>query len=379
MRPAVIHYPPGPEYGDAWRMFQGIPTIERTRKGRLWAAWYGGGSTEDPFNYVPLVTSTDDGKTWSGPKMVIDLPDLGRAWDPCLWTDPDGSLWLFWTQSMGHWDGRGGVWFIVSRNPDAETPKWSAPVRIADGVMLNKPTVLSSGEWLFPIALWPMPHNLRMVNERHKLGLSSKAIEALSFDFGLDRGLSTVFVSTNRGKTFSRLGHAVVPDVNHNEHMLVERRDGSLWMLVRTMYGIGESISTDRGRTWTQGRPSGIPHPVTRFHIRRIASGNLLLVRNNPPAAGREAGRSRSHMTAYISKDDGKTLLGGLLLDERDGVSYPDATQAADGRIFVIYDHNRQTDREILMAAFREEDAREGKAVSSDVRLHVMVNKGSPD
>ena len=29
-----------------------------------------------------------------------------------------------------------------------------------------------------------------------------------------------------------------------DEHMFVERKDGSLWLLVRTNYGIGESIST---------------------------------------------------------------------------------------------------------------------------------------
>lgn len=36
---------------------------------------------------------------------------------------------------------------------------------------------------------------------------------------------------------------------------------------------------------------------------------------------------SRSHLTAYLSKDDGTTWTGGLMLDERRGVSYPDGQQ----------------------------------------------------
>ncbi len=33
--------------------------------------------------------------------------------------------------------------------------------------------------------------------------------------------------------------------------MVVERKDGSLWMLLRTSYGIGQSVSADGGATWS--------------------------------------------------------------------------------------------------------------------------------
>jgi hypothetical protein len=39
---------PGLEYADPIRRFQGIPGLERSSSGRLWATWYGGtGTTED--------------------------------------------------------------------------------------------------------------------------------------------------------------------------------------------------------------------------------------------------------------------------------------------------------------------------------------------
>src|SRR5262245_22008859 len=101
--PVKPNFSPGPEYADNTRMFQGIPGLERAANGRLWALWYAGGRGEGAENYVMLVTSADDGKTWSGPRMVIDPPGDVRAYDPTLWHDPQGRLWVFWAQSSNWW------------------------------------------------------------------------------------------------------------------------------------------------------------------------------------------------------------------------------------------------------------------------------------
>ena len=72
-----------------------------------------------------------------------------------------------------------------------------------------------------------------------------------------------------------------------------------------------------------------------------------------------------------------KTWTGGLLLDERSGVSYPDGQQTDDGLIRVIYDFSRTGSRHILMATFREEDVAAGKPVSDAVRLRQLVSEAS--
>lgn len=351
--PALVapepRFDPGPTYAAETRRFQGIPGIERAPGGRQWAVWYAGGpdeGTEGPGNYVVLVTSGDGGRSWSGPRLVIDPPGAVRAYDPCLWTDPSGKLWLFWAQcySAGDnliWDGRAGVWAMVNEQPDRADGKWSAPRRLCDGVMMNKPTVLASGEWLLPAAIW----------RTHPSDLIPEALRVRNPPpYG-----SGVQVSRDQGRSWSFLGRADAPQTAFDEHMVVQRRDGSLWMLIRTSYGIGESVSTDGGRTWSAGRPSGIPHVNARFFIRRLRSGRLLLVSHRPPD-----GKSRSHLTALLSEDDGKTWTGGLLLDERAGVSYPDGFESPDGRITVIYDRNRRSDREILTVSFTEADVLAG-------------------
>lgn len=356
--PPVI-FDPGPEYAGGERLFQGIPGIERAPNGRLWATWYGGGEGEGPHNYCMLVTSGDDGETWSDLKIVVDPPGDVRAFDPCLWHDPTGKLWWFWAQGYSHWDGRAGVWAITTDESENAEPTWSEPRRICDGIMMNKPTVLSSGEWLLPVAIWAF--DARVMKDEYAHDIT-------------DNTGSNVWISRDEGKTFEFLGRSDVAERACDEHMLVERKDGSLWKVVRTRTGLGEAISTDGGKTWTENHVAEtvthIPH--ARFFIRRLNSGKLLMVKHDPPEQ-----KKRSHLKAFLSDDDGKTWYGGLMIDERMSVSYPDGVQAPDGTIYLIYDWQRRGAKEILMATFTEEDVAAGEPVSDRVRFRVLVNKAT--
>ncbi len=327
-------------------MFQGIPAIERAPNGRLWAAWYGGGVTEDKNNYIIVDTSGDDGRTWQR-ALVLDPDREGpvRAFDPCLWHDPQGRLWLFWAQRRA--DSQEPYTLAIhTAESTRSNALWSEPLIVQDGIMMNKPFTDRSGRWLLPMAFWRADDSARVVS------------------------------SSDQGLTFKRIGAARIPkpgDRDCDEHMIVQRQDGSLWMLVRTRYGIGESVSTDDGKTWSDVVPAKIAHPVSRFFIRRLASGNLLMIRHDPP----NAAKARSHLKAFVSENDGVSWTGGLLLDERKNVSYPDAVQASNGLIYAIYDRERRHDKEILMACFREEDVKAGKLLTADARIRVCVNKAA--
>lgn len=332
LNPVNVNFSPGPQYAEKSRKWQGIPGIELAANGRLWAAWYSGGCTEDQFNHVLLVTSDDNGINWSEPVLVIDPPGDIRASDPVLWHDPLGRLWLFWMQSAHAgktFDGRGGVCYIRCDNSGSASPIWSTPRRIANGIMMNKPTVPSSGEWLLPCAVWShkCPYFHSLPGEQ----------------------FSNVIITRDQGETFELLGSADVPNRDCDEHMIVERKDGTLWMLVRVKDGIGEAVSNDCGRTWQASPKAVMPGPCSRFHIRRLCSGRLLLI-NHFNFTG------RSHLTAMLSDDDGKTWAHRLLLDERTNVSYPDAVETPEGRIVMIYDRSRLGEGEILFQTFSEED-----------------------
>jgi len=331
------------------RAHVGIPSLAVSPGGRLWATWYAGITpAEDQNNYVVLSTSGDNGKTWK--EVLVSDPDADgprRTFDPELWMAPDGTLRWTWTDRVMPYNNvtSDALWMVTIRDPESEPPAHPTPVYVAQGVMMCKPITLSTGEWVLPVATWYADPSSRMV------------------------------VSQDQGQTWQVRGGATMPreDRLFDEHSFVERRDGSLWCLSRCKSGIREAVSRDRGKTWSPLEPSKIRHTSSRFFIRRLASGNLLLVKHGPIALK----TGRSHLTAYLSKDDGATWEGGLLLDERNGVSYPDGQQVKNGLIYLAYDFDRTNAKEILFATFREEDVLAGKAVSPDARLRQLVSKGS--
>lgn len=361
MPPGEMHCRQSEKYLTATRQFQGIPGIEITPGGRLWATWYSGGIGEGPDNYVLIVTSDDGGKSWSEPVDVVDPPGGERAYDPVLWIGGDGILRWFWAKTWSSEigtvsNGIDGVWFSECSDLESGSPVWSKPKRIANGVMMNKPIVLSNGDWAFPTALW-----------RRDLG-GAEASENLQ-----EECFSNITISSDSGESFSLRGGADIPERNFDEHHIIELNDDRLWVLVRTSYGIGESFSEDMGKTWSPGQDSNLGGPNSRFFIRRLQSGNLLLVNHAPnPETGEY---SRSNLTACLSEDDGKSWRGGLLLDKRESVSYPDGCQDKDGNIWIIYDHERYKEGNILFAKFTEQDVLAGKLVSEASKLNQLINR----
>ncbi len=356
--PPTINTEPLPKY-DYDQLDYGMTIgIARTPGGRLWAAWVAG--DDGPKAFMVAATSDDDGETWSKPRLVVDsqaphLPLPRSVIVGNFWTDPLGRLWLFFDQTMNHYDGRQGLWVSRCENPDAEKPVWSPPVRLWHGAVLNKPTVLANGEWVLPVE-FPNIGGIGPMRGLHP------ELEPL-------RG-ANVFVSTDQGKSWARRGNVRFPKPNWDEHMFVELKDGRIWMLARTGDGPMQTFSADGGRTWTEPTFPTFKHPVARFFIRRLASGRILLIKHGQTIDTQDG---RSLLTAWLSEDEGQTWKGGLMLDERKGVSYPDGFQAPDGRLYISYDRNRATDGEILMARFREEEVLAGRLSHPNSKLRMLI------
>ena len=355
---------PGAEFQDDARSGAMIIGMDLTPKGRIWGCWTGTGDKRD--GYFLLATSDDDGATWSKPRLAVGArmeaaQKVSGALVGNLWTDPKGRLWLFFDQQLGDPQKRITNWFMRCNDPDAAEPVWSTPVMFAEGCTLNKPTVLKDGSWLLPVSDW-------------------------------HQKTCRVFASTDEGASWKERGHLQFPDWEFDEHMMVELKSCAgvppaaktnpgetpgphLWMLARTNGQPHESFSTDGGKTWSEPKQAATVQNVNaRFFLRRLKSGRILLVKNGSPA---ERLQKRTHMSAWLSDDEGQTWKGGLLLDERNAVSYPDGFEAPDGLIHILYDWNRHTDAEILMAKFREEDVLAGNIVSKDAKVLMLANKAT--
>lgn len=344
------------KYNTEYRLWQGIPSIEVTKTGKVFSAFYSGGVKEEIGNFVLLVRS-DDGEKFSEPILVV-FKENYRCFDPCLWIDPLDRLWLTWSVMPGH-----ATYGIICEKPDEEELLWSEKFFIGYDVMMNKPTVLTTGEWFFPIAVWSEACKKALVEDKQK---------------DKDTG-AFVYKSIDNGKTFEKIGGIALRDRSFDEHMLLELKDGRIAMFIRTSRGIGVAFSFDRGKTWIEDEKSLIEGPCSRFFIGRLRSGRILLVYHNS-----ENG-ARSHLTAMLSEDECKSWKYKLLLDERNSVSYPDVAEG-DEYIYITYDRERgallssineiyNCAREVLYAKISEQDIITGELAGKNSELKRVISK----
>ena len=344
------------------RAHVGIPSIAVSPvNGRMWATWYNGKHRgEDLYNYVTLATSADGGKHWKE-VLVADPDEDGpkRSFDPELWIAPDGKLRWSWTERMCDptkgdpgkdygldiGDEKTDVVKMATLSAEDEPTLPVEMCEVGRGVMMCKPTVLTSGEWLMPLAHW------------------------------YEEPSACFYVSRDGGRTFSYRGGVTMPKNARlfDEHQVVEKAEGDLVAYIRTKGRQMMSVSHDRGRTWGDPMPPPFDHTSSRVFFRKLKSGNWLLVKHGP--IDKDVGRKE--LTAYLSKDEGKSWIGGLMLDEREGVSYPDGQQLPDGSLVVVYDRNRLDDKEILFAKFTEDDALAGGNVSGKLSLRNIITSGN--
>ena len=348
-----VDFAPGPKYRTSKREWQGCPTLLRTPKGTLYAGWYSGGPGEGLLNYSLMVRSTDGGITWTRePLLVIDslTEQKIQSLDIQFWLDPQGRFWFFWTQRDYNYPQRHprhlSVWAIVCDDPDAPELKWSEPRFITPGFVRTRPTVLKDGRWILCAYDW--------------------TDEYYRYSESFDRGRT--WFRRRAGKKYP--GNTTAFD----ESMVLERKDGTLWFLARTLKKIGflvECTSGDGGKTWTDGKLSAIPNPSSRFFILRLQSGKILMVNN-------WEGNDRYHLTAALSEDDGKTWPHKMLLDPR-RCTYPDVVEGAPGEFFIIHDFGRGDYKEILLSRLTERDIitglRRGALANENSFLQHIINK----
>ena len=346
-RPAKINFNPSEKYYQNYRYFAMQASVEVTKKGRLWSCWIGG---EDGSGAYLIATYSDDGgETFKDIQLVIDphdesLPMIMNTHIGCLWQDPKGRLWLFYQQSFGMWDGEGANYAIVCSNPDDEYPKWSEPKYVSFGASLKKPIITSKGEWVLPVSIWERWHISAPLTHCHE-------------EMDYMRG-ARFFVSNDEGESWTYRGGIDFKDSQFNEHSVVELDGERLMVYSRCAQAIKKSYSYDFGATWSEEEVA-FPHVGSLAMIRTLPSGNIVLIKHGESFT--EATPDRRDLTAFISKDGGRTYEGGLLLDEREGVSYPDIAIGKDGEIIVQYDYHRTTDAQILFARFTEEDVLAGE------------------
>ncbi len=280
-------------------------------------------------------TRRKPGHAWSKPEVLHVHGSWKRmVGNPALWIAPDtGRLWIFFVRSIGGWaacnprcawsDDRGTTW-------SADQPLYWF---ISRGIK-NPPILTSNGRYVLPAY-----------------------IEFRDY-------FSIFYLSDDQGKTWKETGRVKIPDGKVPPDVLatlkrpwgrlvlqptvVERKDGSLWALMRAKRPLGEmyqATSTDGGITWSDAEPYILPNPGGGFHMLRLQSGNLAVIYNHAPVPDERHEFERNPVSVAISDDEGKTWKWrrNVIQDpehphQRIG-GYPTMCQGSDGRIHATWSY----------------------------------------
>lgn len=335
------------DYRPSHRQWNGISTAV-SYGNNIFVAWYTGGDKEPNHNnYIAVAASADNGESWIDPFIVIDPVDTAyNVVLPVFFVNAKGELFLYYSILPGS-----NMYGIRLLNADGELSEiaYEGPFRCAARTPFVKPTNLSDG--------------------------------SIMFVTGDDEGYSGVYRSTDDGYTYTRVAQIrsayTKPTKTYTEASLVEKNDGTLWMLSRLEYGalggMEQAFSVDGGLTWTISE-GNLEHPLqgpgSRAAFIKLQSGALALVTNDNTSA-------RDNMTVFLSEDDGVTWPYSIVIDRLIS-AYPEIYQAPDGKIYVAYDKGRYTENSIRLTILTEEDIKAGKFVSSASRDKLTVTKQNP-
>ena len=300
-------------------------TIVQTEAGALAAAWFGGTHERTPD--VEIWFARHDGAGWETPVSVATgvQPDGSRlpTWNPVLFQPPGAPLTLFYKvgPSPQEW------WGMVIESLD-EGRSWSAPRRLADGVLgpiKNKPVLLADGAWLSPSSI--------------------EASEGVGAHAGA--GWSLIFErSEDRGRTWTLSPPVPSPlNIDAIQPSILLHPDGVLQAAARTRQGmVASTWSRDGGRTWSPLGAVDLPNPNSANDAVTLKDGRHLMIYNHAAHRIETPGKGPRWPLRLALSEDGVSWRTVLTLESEpipDGYAYPAMIQTADGRVHVTYTHNR--------------------------------------
>jgi sialidase-1 len=296
-----------------------FPDICCMKNGDLSCVFYAGsGHGTPPTEKWPRcgrimgIRSTDQGKTWSKPAVVVDTPDDDR--DPSITCLKDGTLLLNWfavapakAKSEGGSRGR----LLLSRSTDSGKT-WSKPKSIE--VKAEQPFACSS-----PIR--------QLADGSLLLGLYCEGGKGT---FG------ATIKSYDGGKTwkdFAPIGEKARLYLDA-ETDVVALKGGRLLAALRSSdtkgKGMYSSESSDGGKTWGPIKPLGF-HAHCPYFLRHSSGVILLGVRLVRPTS-----KSGEQTALYGSADEAKTWKGPVQIDYPGG-AYPSMVELPDHAVYCVF------------------------------------------
>ena len=347
----------------------GMPALCRAANGDLLLAYATNWQPIPPAGgCVKLMRSSDDGKTWTAPRIIVPPKDP-KKWSVHMWSGlhrmRDGSLILYYGQNRSEEVTEA---YVIRSTDHGKT--WSRPVRLADekvtwdGKTLRVPFAEGFGRGVFA----PNGDFLAPIGARREGGFGGTKASA--------------FVrSSDGGKTWGPLEFIATGNMKFSETTLGRAADGGLIAIIRCdtrRRQLWQSVSRDNGRTWS-APVLGVAKNDKRGYLHgkmpdllTLPGGRLLLavgsVGVNDGGQVWQAQPGSSFCGLYVSDDGGKTWRPDVMFPSPDPpnlVPYdsPVLLAGKDGEILAL---SVQVDRRL------KDDPRSGWTMGSHYVLHVI-------
>lgn len=323
-----------PEYYHGW------PTVARRANGELWVTWSGGREAHVcPFGQVHAMTSRDDGKTWTWPRVLLDSATDDR--DSGVLETSKGTLIVSTFTSLAYEpflkDQLGGKksHFIA----EGKLAGWQA----AHARLNDEERKAELGQWVIRSTdggkSWS-PQIPTIVNSPHgPIQLKDGRLLYAGKQLWTKERKIGVCESKDDGLTWQWLGDIPArkgDDAENSYHELhaVEAADGTLIAQIRNHNtadkgGTLQSESKDGGKTWSEPRPITFGLPS---HLLKLRDGRLVMTYGHR--------RAPFGNQARISTDNGKTW-GEPIIISGDGkggdLGYPSTVEMADGTLITVW------------------------------------------
>jgi hypothetical protein len=296
---------------------------------------------DGPAQPVFLRVSTDNGAVWSSPRKVFEYESGKGSVTQQIYTlvDRAGLIHAFvarYYQLPTKVNRASGRCVLLHNAWRDGGQTWSTPRRVNFGHSytgaINSIIQLKSGRILGALS-YSTDNFLESAGQ-----IEFRSLSFFSDDGGEPWRMGTDNIRVPFGPQLVHPG-AIEP-------VLVELRDGRVWMIIRTQtLRFWEIYSGDGGKTWTSPAASRFMAPDSPGAILRLSDGRLILVWNDISSyPNGVTGNYRQYLYAAVSVDDGKTWNRSRRVgpvEEPDKANsradYPFLCETADHKVLLTY------------------------------------------
>ena len=325
--------------------YHGWPTVTRRSNGELVVVCSGGREAHVcPFGWVEMMRSTDEGRTWTYPRVLLDFPLDVR--DAGVLETSKGSLLVTTFTSAGYQERLADAEKRQPGDPLAWSPekltRWQAAhrrltpaqrERVLGSWMLRSTDggISWSGAYRCPV---DSPHGPTQLSD-------GRLLYAGKILYGRGDGVGRIGAceSSDDGQSWRWL--AEIPArpgdrfQDYHELFAVEAADGRILAQIRNHNRPNEketlqSESSDGGKTWSLPKSIGVWGFPS--HLVRLDDDRLVMSYGHR--------RRPIGVQARVSDDHGRTWSDALLLHDQgksSDIGYPSTVQLKDGSLLTVW------------------------------------------